>query len=148
MARGFWSETRVRTICQTVSYVFLNTVSPQAMVAMMKPSTEWDGHTKHCPHGSFSCMNGKAPLQVSSIVQEKTFSWPRVRISVTMEFVMKGMFLSCPDASKARRTFMKPSDTESILRIRLLLVLCHPPPMKQAPISLVQWGQDPHGLLL
>ena len=53
---------------------------------------------------------------------------------------MKDMFLSCPEASKARRTFMNPSDTVSILRIGLLLVFCHPSPMK--------WGQDPHVLLL
>jgi hypothetical protein len=66
----------------------------------------------------------------------KTFSWSRVRISATMDFAMKGMFLSCPDASKARRTFMNPSDTSSILRIGLLLVLFHPSPMNQAPISL------------
>ena len=143
--------------CQAVSYVFLNIVSPQAMVAnstwlialawirivavslrafLMKPSIVWDGHTKHWTHGNWACMIGKAPLQAPSIVQEKTFSWPSVRISATMEFAMKGMFLSCPDASKARRTFMNPSDAASILRIGLLLVLCHPSPMKQAPISL------------
>jgi hypothetical protein len=51
-----------------------------------------------------------------------------MRISDTMEFAMKGMFLSCPDASKARRTFMNPSDASGILRIGLLLVLCHPSP--------------------
>ena len=96
----------------------------------------WDGYTKHYTHGSCACVIGKVSLQEPSIVQEKTFSWPSVRISATMEFAMKGMLLSCPDASKARRTFMNPSDAASILRIGLLLVLCHPSPMKQAPISL------------
>jgi hypothetical protein len=59
-----------------------------------------------------------------------------VRISDTMEFAMKGIFLSCPDASKTRQTCMNTSDAASILRIGLLLVLCHPSPMKQDPISL------------
>jgi hypothetical protein len=63
-----------------------------------------------------------------------------VRISATMEFAMKGMFLSCPDASKARRTFMNPSDAASILRIghgSHLLILGSP---SIADTELVYWG--------
>ena len=64
-------------------------------------------------------------------------SWKNVLcISATMEFAMKDIFLSCPVASKARRTFMNSSDTVGILRIGLLLVLCHPSPIKESPISL------------
>jgi hypothetical protein len=45
-----------------------------------------------------------------------------VFISVIMEFAMKVMFLSYPDASKTRRTFMNPSDVSCILRIGVFLV--------------------------
>jgi hypothetical protein len=51
---------------------------------------------------------------------------------------MKGVFLSAPDASNALRLVYESIMPASILRIghRLLLVLCHQSPMKQAPISL------------
>jgi hypothetical protein len=38
-------------------------------------------------------------------------SWPSVCISATIGFAMKCMFLSCPDASKTRQTFVNPSDS-------------------------------------
>jgi hypothetical protein len=69
---------------------------------LMKLSIVWDGHSKHYTHGGYSCMIGKESLQTASIVQEKKFYWPSVRISATMEFAIKGMFLCCPDTSKTR----------------------------------------------
>jgi hypothetical protein len=87
-----------------------------------------------CYHGSCACMIGKAPLQTSSIVQAKMFSWPSVCISVTMEIPMKRLFLSDPDSWNARWTFMNPSNVASILRIGLLLVIYHPSEMSVSSV--------------